>query len=367
MASTSNAVTDDVFVGHAGGPHAPTMMLFGLDALFAELADEGVPARDILSGTGVRIKQFDDPRTLISRHQRLAIYRNAYRLAKRPDIGLLAGARQRVSDFGVYGYAIASSPTLGAALDLCLKHLRHAGPVLPISSRIDGDIGILRSHDPWSLGDLLPFVAEFWRASINSLLSRVLEAPFPSTRMLLPYPAPAHRRAYTRMFSCPVEFDAQVMEWHYDASARDRKLPNANPMTALVCDDFCEQVLAGVETDSELVSAIHGFLLRQPGRFENVDVLAERFGMSVRTLHRRLAAQGTSYQAILDEVRLGLARQYLNQTSLTIEQIAERLGFSDASNFRKAFKKWTGAAPSLQRSAHPVALGQMSTDRLPTR
>lgn len=242
MASASRAARGAMFVSHAGGPHAATMTLFGLDALFAEMAHEGVSAQEVLAGTGIRIRQFDDPRTLISRHQRLAIYRNAYRLAKRPDVGLLAGARQRISDFGVYGYALASSPTLGAALDLSIKHLRQAGPVLQISSRIEGETGILRSHDPWSVGDLLPFVAEFWRSSINSLLSRILEAPFPSVRMFLPYPAPAHWRAYTQTFGCPVEFGADVMEWHYDANARGRKLANANPMTALVCENFCEQV-----------------------------------------------------------------------------------------------------------------------------
>jgi AraC-like DNA-binding protein len=354
-----------MFVSHSGGPHAATMTLFGLNALFAEMADEGVSAREVLAGSGVHVRQLNDPRSLISRHQRLAIYRNAYRLAKRADVGLLAGARQRVSDFGIYGYAIASSPTLGAALDLCLKHLPHAGPVLQISSRIEGEVGILRSHDPWSVGDLLPFVAEFWRASINSLLSRVLEAQFPSIRMLLPYPAPAHWRAYTKMFGCSVDFGADTMEWHYDANARGRELPNANPMTALVCEDFCKQLLAGVESESELVPAIHAFLVRQPGRFENIDALAERFGMSVRTLHRRLAAEGTSYQAILDEVRLRLAQQYLAQTSLTIEQIAERLGFSDASNFRKAFKKWTGNVPSEQRPVHPIATRRAVTSGSP--
>jgi len=350
MVTFTTTPTQAVFVGHRGGPDAPTLTLFGLHALLAEMASQGVPATQVLAGTGIHLSQFDTPRSLISRRQRLAVYRNAQRLAKRSDVGLLAGARQRVSDFGIYGYALASSRTLGAAIDLSLKHLRQAGPVLQISSRIEGDIGILRSHDPWSVGDLLPFVAEFWRSSNNALLSRVLEAPFPSVRMLLPYPAPAHWRAYGRMFRCPVEFGAEVMEWHYDANARGLVLPNANPMTALVCQDFCEQVLADQSDNSDLVPSIRTMLINQPGRFDNVDAIAERFGMSVRTLHRRLAAEGIAYQSIVDDVRHRLALQYLDQTSMTIEQIAERVGFADASNFRKAFKKWTGRAPSDGRA-----------------
>jgi hypothetical protein len=163
MPSTAKPPTQPIFfVGHRGGSDDPTLTLFGLDALLAEMASQGISATQVLANTGVRRRQFDDPRSLISRRQRLAIYRNARRLAKRSDVGLRAGARQRISDFGIYGYAIASSRTLGAALDMSFKHLRQAGPVLQISSRIEGDIGILRSHDPWSVGDLIPIVAEFW-------------------------------------------------------------------------------------------------------------------------------------------------------------------------------------------------------------
>jgi AraC-like DNA-binding protein len=346
MTYTTSQALHAVSVGLSSSADDHAMTLFGLDALLKEMASEGIPADQVLAGTGLTLDHFTTPRTLISRRQRLALYRNAQRLAPRPEVGLLAGARQRISDFGIYGYALASSRTLGAAVDLSLMHSRHAGPVLPVSSSIEGSVGILRSHDPWSLGDLLPFAAEFWRSSLNSLLSAVLEAPFPSVRMLLPYPAPAHWRAYKRMFRCAIEFDAGAMEWHYDAGARDRELPNANPMTALVCQDFCEQVFADQVGTSELVPSIRTLLVNQPGRFENVDAIAERFGMSVRTLHRRLAAEGASYQAIVDDVRKRLALQYLDQTAMTIEQIAERVGFSDASNFRKAFKKWTGRAPS---------------------
>jgi AraC-like DNA-binding protein len=199
---------------------------------------------------------------------------------------------------------------------------------------------------------LLPFVAEFWRSSIHSLLSAALGAPFPSVRMLLPYPAPAHWRAYKRMFQCDVEFDAGAMEWHYDAGAREQELPNANRMTAQLCQGLIQQTFSEDESDtSELVPAIRALLINQPGRFVNVDSIAERFAMSVRTLHRRLATEGTSYQAIVDDVRKRLALQYLDQTAMTVEQIAERVGFSDASNFRKAFKKWTGQAPGGRRAA----------------
>lgn len=335
-----------VLAGYSADPDSLSMSLFGLAALVTEMASQGVSLKALLNGTGVDPLQFDDPKCLISRRQRLAIYTNAMRMATRSDIALLAGARQRVGDFGIFGYALASSRTLGDALDFSSRHLRQAGPVLQISYINDGDLRIWRSHNPESLGELLPFAAEFWRSSTHALLSKVLEAPFPSVRMLMPYPAPTHWRSYSRMFNCPVEFNAGAMEWHYHASSRALPLPNANPMTAVVCQDFCEQILFSQNASSGLAQTIRAMLVHRPGRFANIDEVAELLGTSLRTLHRHLAAEGFTYQSLVDDLRRTLAIEYLEHTTMAVEQIGERVGFSDASNFRKAFKRWTGYAPS---------------------
>ncbi len=338
------------FLNRLGERNTVGLSLFGLKALIEELQNQGVPARAVLSGTGVLPKHFEDYTALITREQRLSIYRNARRLAKRSDVALLAGARQRISDFGIYGYALASSKTFGDALHLSFRHLRQAGPMLQITSRVEDGVVKLRSHDPASLGDMLPFVAEFWRSSNLTFLSRVLEAPVPSLRMLLPYPAPPHWRQYGRMFNCPVEFGADTMEWHLAESTLSVPLPNANPMVAKVCERFCEQVLSEQRPASELAESIRTILVRQPGRFATIDEIASEIGMSLRTLNRRLAADGITYQSIIDDKRKTLAIEYLERTTLPVEQICARVGFSDTSNFRKAFKKWTGQSPSSFRA-----------------
>lgn len=338
------------FINRQGARNSRELSLFGLKALIEEMQSQGVAARAVLRDTGVLPEHFEDYATLITRDQRLAIYRNAQRLAKKSDVALLAGARQRISDFGIYGYALASSKTLGDALDLSFRHLRQAGPVLQITSRVEEGVIKLRSHDPASLGELLPFVAEFWRSSNHTFLSRALEAPFPSLRMLLPYPAPPHWRSYERMFNCPVEFGADTMEWHFAESTWFLPLPNANPVVAKVCERFCEEVLSEQRPASELADSIRALLVKQPGRFANIEDIASELGMSLRTLNRRLAAEGITYQSIIDDIRKTLAVEYLERTTLSVEQICERVGFSDPSNFRKAFKKWTGQPPSFFRT-----------------
>jgi len=332
----------------SGDPDALTQNLLGLGALAAELAAEGVSVRDLFARTGVDASQLEDAHARISHRQRLALYRNAKKLAKRSDIGLLAGARQRISDFGIYGFALVSSRTFGDALLFSLDHITMAGPaVRQISFRIEGGtLAILRSHGLDTLGDLLPFAAEFWRSSITALFSRVLEAPFPSKRMIFPFPPPVHWRNYERLFNCPIDFNADRMEWHFDAKVLDLALPNANPITAKICQQVCDVVMTERAGESEFVRRIRAACLNSANRFPPAAEIASELGLSLRTFHRRLADENLSYQYIVDQMRRSLATELLENTHLGIDQVAERVGFAEATSFRKAFKKWTNHAPS---------------------
>jgi len=109
---------------------------------------------------------------------------------------------------------------------------------------------ILRSHGLDTLGDLLPFAAEFWRSSMTALFSRVLEAPFRANEWFFPFAAPTHWRNYERMFNCPIDFDADRMEWHFDAKILDMPCPNANPITAEICQQVCD---VGVDRTSRRI------------------------------------------------------------------------------------------------------------------
>jgi AraC-like DNA-binding protein len=335
----------------SGGPDIPNQNLLGLGALAAELAAQGLSVRDLFARTGVNAAQLEDPQARISHRQRIAIYRNAKTLAKRSDIGLLAGARQRISDYGIYGYAMVSSPTFGDALLFSLDHVTMAGPaVKQISFQVDGDTAILRSHGLDTLGDLLPFAAEFWRSSMTSLFSRVLEIPFPAKRMIFPFAPPPHWRNYERLFNCPIDFDAGSMEWHFSADVLDRRCPNANPITTKICQQVCDVVMTESPGESELVRKIRAACFNSPQRFPAAGVIASELGLSLRTLHRRLAEDGLSYQSIVDGMRRSVATELLENTHLAMDQIAERVGFADAVSFRKAFKKWTGCSPTDFRS-----------------
>ncbi|HEY2256094.1 MAG TPA: AraC family transcriptional regulator ligand-binding domain-containing protein, partial [Variovorax sp.] len=208
---------------------APLHSMLGLAALITALAELGIPAAALLAGTGIPPEAWADPQANITHRQKIALFGNALRLSPEPAIGLLAGQRQRISDFGVFGYAVLTSATLADAVAFGIKHIRLAGPVLEKSFRVEGELALFEGRDLVALGPLLPLVTEFWFSSIHALMSRVLERPFSGHRLLLPYPAPPYAPRYQQILGCPAEFDAPVLQWQFDAALLPLALPNANP------------------------------------------------------------------------------------------------------------------------------------------
>jgi AraC-like DNA-binding protein len=321
----------------------------GFLALRDELADQGVATSALLDGTQIAADWFEEPTEALSHGKRLSLIRNAWRLSRRPDTALRAGQRQRVSDFGMFGYALASSPTVGDAIRFGLRHLELAGPVMRISYALEGGVAVFRTHHPQALGPLMPFVAEFWRSSITTLMSLIIERPFPNLAMYFPYPAPSYVDEFTKVLHCPVHFDSERMEWHFDAAVLDQVCPNASSLTAKICSSFCERVMTLSGGNTPLQQEIRIILLGYAGRYPSAPEMARDLGLSERTFFRRLGEELTSYQAIVDDVRHMLAVEYLQSTHLTVEEIAHRVGFTDTANFRKAFFKWAGKSPSQTR------------------
>jgi AraC-like DNA-binding protein len=330
--------------------------MHGLSALVETMADFGVPAQRLFVHTGIAPQALDDHRARISHRQKLALLGNVQALTPDPAVGLLAGQRQRVADFGVFGYALLSSATFSEAVSFGMRHLRLMGPVLEKSFRVEGQLAIFQGHDVAPLGPLLPLAAEFWFSSIQALISRLLEQPFVARRLRLPYPAPAHAARYPEVLRCAVEFDAPVLQWEFDAAYLPLPLPTANPIMAEVSASFCARMLedlgyaAGAgRSEAPLVQVIKEACFNSAGGLPGLEAMAEQLHLTPRTLQRRLAEAGSSYQAILDGVRSRLAIEFLERTDLSVDEIAERCGFSDVSNFRKAFKKWTEQSPRFFR------------------
>jgi len=156
---------------------------------------------------------------------------------------------------------------------------------------------------------------------------------------------------YYEFFRCPIEFSAEANVLYFSKDALEKHLPTANPRLAGVSDQVVAEYLARFDKGSTAIRVRAKLIdLLSAGEFSQQEV-ANNLHMSLRTLQRKLAEEDTSYKEILKETRRELANQYLRQGYLSVSEVTYLLGFSEPSNFARAFKRWTGHTPSEFRAA----------------
>lgn len=369
-------------------------------ALLAEsLGAHGVPAATLLAGSGVAPAMLEDPDARVSVRQLLAVLARAAELAPEPGWALRTGLRVRITHLGLYGYALLASPTPQHAIDFALRYRALASPLIGLAFARDGDDAVWSFADTLGLhrdAPLLRAVIELQLGTQLALHRDVLGAALAPRRVRLSYPAPPHAALYRALLHCSdVAFDSGADELRFDAAWLGRPLAAGNAITAAMVQHTCDELLAelqiasaggsgagdatgrtspdtaagareagaahdaGASTTAARVAAA---LLRTPGQFPGIEAVAAQLAISARTLRRRLLAEGRSFQQLLDEVRHRLALDYLRRTRMSTEDIAAALGFSDAANFRHAFKRWAGRTPGQWRGAQRSAQPQRRAD-----
>lgn len=318
---------------------------YKIGVLIDSLAASGVPAAQGLAGSGIDAAALHDAAALVSVRQLLAVCANVQRLAPDPGLALRCGMRTRITHFGMYGYALLASTTARHAIDFAIKYRALASPLIGLRFGLDGDEAVWSFDDVLGLDTtsaLFRFVFEFQLGTQLALHRDLLGAALAPTRARASYPAPPHAALYSDQLGCPVAFDAGANELRFDIAWLDHPLAFANTITASVVQQTCDRLLAELHDAAGLAGRVATLLLQAPGRFLDIEAVSERLHLTSRTLRRRLQLEGSSYQQVLDGVRRQLAIDYLRDTSMSTDDIAAQLGFSDAANFRHAFKRWTG-------------------------
>jgi len=312
------------------------------------LNEQGVSTEQLLSDTGIDIKDLSSNSARVSRRQVVHAYKNVITLSKKTDIGLWAGNSLCLTDYGVYGYALISSATLRKALEFSIKYHQMATPTVRMSLIIeeDKDQAIFRMEDMLEIRQLYQFNVEMQLSLVFSLFKDMAGRQFRFKEVQASFSQPDHIATYEQIFECPVSFDQPHNDLIFDIKWLDTPLVRANEITAATTRELCDQVLLEMKTRVGMAHRVYEVITKNLRDHSNIERVADEMFMSSRTLRRKLAAQGTSFQVILNDVRQQLAIEFLRNTDMSTEEIADRLGFSDAANFRHAFKKWTNKTTS---------------------
>ncbi|MFD4353323.1 AraC family transcriptional regulator [Nocardia sp. NPDC058518] len=324
-----------------------------------EFAGEfGVSVEQCLGGTGLQPQQLWDPTVEVTARQDLAVSRNLLALlSDRPmHPGLEVGLRYHLTTHGIWGFALVSSPTIREAIDVGLRFFDLTFSLGTVRAREapDGDLQLLLDA-PDVPRPLRRFFVERDVAAILTIQREVLPRPLTARRIEFAFPSPADGVSrYREILGVVPVFDAPETVIVVDAEVMDLPLPQSNPHTMTMAVAQCRELLTRRRGRTGCAGRVRDLLLTEIAAPPDADRVAEAMNMSGRTLRKRLAAEGTSYRTLLDEVREHLAEELLITARLPVEQIAHRLGYVEVSSFSQAFRRWKGVGPREFRSAQPA-------------
>lgn len=281
----------------------------------------------------------------ISTRQVLALVDQAVKALRMPYLGLAMGNLMTISHHGMAGVAAVTQTSLRECLEVISRFCDELFPPLSMIPRVEGNLGIFAISEEISLAPYSHFFFELNMVSFYNIMWHLIDYERHDFRVDFHYPEPPWGNIYRRYFKCPVHFDQPETRIVGPAAVADEELPLANRLMAMSAE---KTLFENIPTRAMrfLPLRLRRMLLRYYGAFPSLENAATEMGMSGRTLRRKLAEEGTSYQKELDRVRQRLAREYFARGGQSITELSLMLGFTDSSAFAKAFRRWTGLSPS---------------------
>jgi len=275
--------------------------------------------------------------------------RKVVKLVPDQRIGLIIGWDYHTGVIGKLGVAAISSDTILDAIKILFQFTELLMTYFHFDLRVKDRLVSLRMDELLDLKDLRRFVCEREFASIYRIACDTIGASFRFVELRIAYPKPPYAAYYSEIFQCPVVFNADHHEIVFDHQYLFKQLPMANPLTRTIYEKECKQLSQRIRNQETITKRIQQEISFHDGGLPKFERLAHYMNMSPRTLNRRLAAEGTSYRDLVSSIRNQKATHLLQTTDLSIDKIAKEIGYSDLSNFYRAFKRWTGHNPGIYR------------------
>ena len=311
----------------------------------------GVARETLLREAKVDERQLRDPDARIPLEAIARIWRVAGAHARDPAFGLRLGAETSIRDWGLVGYAVAFSNTLGSGLNRLAHYSRVISDALVV--RIDTE-----RDATWVRLDVQPALRAF-RPAVDARLAALLSAcremvAAPVTPLLvqLSYRQPADVKDYERFFGAPLEFGALASSFLLRSEDLARRVALADQSLVGYLETLADQQLASLGKEHTLRERVSRVLWTELSeRTPTLEGVARSLGVSARTLQRQLRKEGTAFAKLLAEIRREMAPALLRDGRHGVSEVAFLLGYEDPSAFRRAFQRWFARSPRSFRAS----------------
>ena len=308
--------------------------------------DYGIDPEPIYARAGISLLPPESPQLRYPLSRIRALWQMGKEASGDEAIGLKAGRFAKPTNFYAFGYSWLASSTLLGAMQRLTRYMQ----VVSTASVI---VSLTETADSYALSAVFPDPSkappkegiDCGMTALLALCDSIAEKEIRPLRVDLTCPSTAQAGAYRAALRAPVRFNAEVGTIYFDKAMLRESLPLGAPDVAKATDRIAEQYIETLEPQ-RVASEVRRLLVALlPSGNVDQDLVSNRLNRSASTLQRQLKAEGLSYRDVLEGTQRSLAETYLRDRKYSLAQIAYLLGFSEQSNFSRAFKRWTSMSP----------------------
>jgi AraC-like DNA-binding protein len=300
---------------------------------------------ELLAGLPITVAELAAPTTRVPLRVCEAIVARAHELTREPALAVHVGTQMRLSSHGFLGFAAMTAGTVREAIELACRFASTRTSAISLALYVEDGRATVVIEERTSLGTLREFLVLALVIGIWQLGQHLTGRPLEGTAECA-FPEPPYLRGVPS--ANRLRFNCASHRLVFPADELQLPFVTADAIAMQLAREQCERELAAV-VDAGLVGRVRSSLLARTDSVPTLEEVAVQLRMSPRTLKRRLAEHETSYTALRDDIRRQRALLLLDNRTLTIGDIAARLGYSELPNFTRAFRKWTGMTPIAYR------------------
>jgi AraC-like DNA-binding protein len=335
-----------------GIPRESSVSLAAVRPLIDAMGQAGGAGAELMRALELSPAQLDAPDTRIPRSLLYPLCERALDLTADPALGLHLAEKTTESTFIPVSQLIAHGPTLRDGFEALAQFDRLLSDDRSYQLLESGDKVTLRALP---LSGASPraqrFLAELMVAGFQRLL-RAFGADAQPSQIMFLHAAPTYHAEYARVFEGPVAFEQAFSGIVFDRALLDLPAPHKDEALHEALRAVAERRLFGITQGASYAQRVREFLVHKGGpHHTDMDEAARAIGLSVRSLRRRLNAEGNSYHVVANEALKLVAKHLLLSKQHTIQETAFEMGFADARSFHRAFRRWTGTTPGAYRRA----------------
>jgi AraC-like DNA-binding protein len=305
-----------------------------------------VPADTLLSDEGLSEEDLEAREARLPIETMNGLVARARALTSEPGLGFYMGFQKRASTYGFLGLAVDNARSLGEAITLSTRFVSTVTTALGLRLHVEQGLAALIVDEHVDLGvvrdiALLSLLIGMDRIGF-AITGRELHGAIDVT---IPEPSYFHRFAHS---SPVIRFNQPVTQVVFDAAALELPVAAADPGWQRLAIQQCERELDQLGFADTLDARVRRLLWTDEG-FRSRDAVAAALCMSPRTLNRKLADYGCSFSSLVDRERCERSLLLLRSANLSVDDVADRLGYSSTPNFGRAFHRWTGKTPAAYR------------------